>query len=108
MLIGLACILTMVGGNLMAIVQNNVKRMLAYSSIGSAGYVLLAMLAQNDFGRKGLIYYLFAYLFANAGAFAVILYLNTKEYAGESVDDFKGLNKSHPVVAFAMLCFSCR
>jgi len=104
-LIGLACILTMVGGNLMAIVQNNVKRMLAYSSIGSAGYLLLAILAQNDFGRKGLIYYLFAYLFANAGAFAVILYLNTKEYAGEKVDDFKGLNKTHPVVAFAMLVF---
>jgi NADH-quinone oxidoreductase subunit N len=104
-LIGLACILTMVGGNLMAIVQNNVKRMMAYSSIGSAGFLLLAILAQNDFGRKGLIYYLFAYLFANAGVFAVIIYLKSKEYAGEAVDDFKGLNKAHPFTAFAMLVF---
>jgi len=88
-LLGLACVLTMVAGNLMAIVQDNVKRMLAYSSIGSAGFVLLGLLAQNDWGAVGVLYYLFAYLFAITGAFSVVLFLKGKEYGGERVDDFK-------------------
>ena len=104
-LLGLACVLTMVAGNLMAIVQDNVKRMLAYSSIGSAGFVLLGLLAQNAWGATGVLYYLFAYLFAITGAFSVVLFLKGKEYGGERVDDFKGLSRKHPWIAFAMLVF---
>ncbi len=104
-LLGLACVLTMVAGNLMAIVQDNVKRMLAYSSIGSAGFVLLGLLAQNTWGATGVLYYLFAYLFAITGAFSVVLFLKTKEYGGERVDDFRGLSRRHPWIAFAMLVF---
>jgi len=104
-IIGIVSFLTMVGGNLMAIVQKNVKRLLAYASIGSAGYVLLGLLSKNDFSLKGIFYYLFAFLFAIIGIFVVIIYLNKKEYSEEEVDDFKGLNKKHPFISFSMLVF---
>lgn len=97
--------LTMLGGNLMAIVQSNVKRLLAYASIGSAGYVMLGFISKNDFSLKGILYYLLAFLFAIVGIFTIIIYLNKKEYSEEKVDDFKGLNKKHPFLAFSMLIF---
>lgn len=97
--------LTMLGGNLMAIVQNNVKRLLAYASIGSAGYVILGFISKNDFSLKGIFYYLFAFLFAIIGIFSIIIYLNKKEYSEEKIEDFKGLNKKHPFLSFSMLIF---
>lgn len=97
--------LTMLGGNLMAIVQNNVKRLLAYASIGSAGYVMLGFISKNDFSLKGIFYYLLAFLFAMVGIFSIIIYLNKKDYSSEKVDDFKGLNKKNPFLAFSMLIF---
>ncbi len=104
-IIGIVAFFTMVGGNLMAIVQKNVKRLLAYASIGSAGYVLLGLVSKNDFSLKGIFYYLFAFLFAIIGIFTIIIYLNKKEYSEEEVDDFKGLNKKHPFISFSILIF---
>ena len=63
---------TMIGGNLMALVQTNMKRMLAYSSIAQAGYILVGLIAANTYGFQGVLFYSLVYVFANAGAFAIL------------------------------------
>ncbi|HUJ12250.1 MAG TPA: NADH-quinone oxidoreductase subunit N [Thermoanaerobaculia bacterium] len=97
--------LSMILGNLAAITQDNVKRMLAYSSIGHAGYVLLGILSMNDMGLYGVLLYTLVYVFANLGIWATVLMLRRHEYAGERVDDFEGLHKRAPFWAFAMVIF---
>ena len=97
--------LSMILGNLAAITQDNVKRMLAYSSIGHAGYVLLGILSMNQMGLWGVLLYTLVYVFANLGIWATVLMLRRHEYAGERVDDFEGLHKRAPFWAFAMVIF---
>jgi NADH-quinone oxidoreductase subunit N len=97
--------LSMIVGNLAAITQDNVKRMLAYSSIGHAGYVLLGILAVSEMGLRGVLVYSVVYVFATLGIWATVLMLQRHEYAGEKVDDFEGLHKRAPLWAFAMLVF---
>ena len=97
--------LSMILGNLAAITQDNVKRMLAYSSIGHAGYVLLGILSMNAMGLRGVLIYTLVYVFANLGIWATVLMLRRHEYAGERVDDFEGLHKRAPFWAFAMVIF---
>src|SRR5687768_691513 len=80
-------------GNFAAITQDNVKRMLAYSSIGHAGYVLLGIIAMSDMGLYGVLVYSVVYVFATLGIWATVLMLERHEYAGEQVDDFNGLHK---------------
>jgi NADH-quinone oxidoreductase subunit N len=99
--------LTMVIGNVGALMQTNVKRMLGYSSIGHAGYALLGLLAygSKDFGLSSILIYLTAYALMNLGAFGLVVLLEAKGYAGESVDDFNGLARKNPLAAAAMLLF---
>ncbi len=97
--------LSMILGNLAAITQDNVKRMLAYSSIAHAGYVLLGIIALNAFGLSGILVYSVVYVFANLGIWSVVLMLRRHEYAGEPVDDFEGLSRRAPLRAFAMVIF---
>ncbi|MEO8382879.1 MAG: NADH-quinone oxidoreductase subunit N [Acidobacteriota bacterium] len=97
--------LSMVVGNLAAITQDNVKRMLAYSSVGHAGYVLLGVLAANEMGLYGVLVYAVVYVFATLGIWATVLMLERGDYAGEKVDDFNGLNSRAPFWAFAMIVF---
>jgi NADH-quinone oxidoreductase subunit N len=97
--------LSMLVGNLAAITQDNVKRMLAYSSIGHAGYVLLGILSVSEMGLRGVLVYSVVYVFATLGIWATVLMLERNEYAGESVDDFEGLHRRAPFWAFAMLVF---
>jgi NADH-quinone oxidoreductase subunit N len=97
--------LSMILGNLAAITQDNVKRMLAYSSIAHAGYVLLGIIALNSFGLSGILVYSIVYMFANLGIWAIVLMLRRHEYAGERVDDFEGLSRRAPMWAFAMVIF---
>jgi NADH-quinone oxidoreductase subunit N len=98
--------LTMVVGNVGALMQTNVKRLLGYSSIGHAGYALLGLLAYGtDYGLWAILIYLFAYALMNLGAFGLVILLEAKGYAGESVDDFNGLWKKNPWAAGAMLVF---
>jgi NADH-quinone oxidoreductase subunit N len=97
--------LSMVLGNLAAITQDNVKRMLAYSSIAHAGYVLLGIISINVMGLRGILLYSIVYVFANLGIWATVLMLRRHEYAGERVDDFEGLSKRAPLWAFAMVVF---
>src|SRR5438105_14588936 len=97
--------LSMILGNLAAITQDNIKRMLAYSSIGHAGYVLLGILSMNAMGLWGVLLYTLVYVFATLGIWATVLMMRRHEYAGERVEDFEGLHKRAPFWAFAMFIF---
>ncbi len=98
--------LTMVVGNVGALLQANVKRLLGYSSIGHAGYALLGLLAyRSEFGLWAILVYLFAYTLMNLGAFGLVVLLEAKGYATEMVDDFNGLSKKNPWAAAAMTLF---
>jgi NADH-quinone oxidoreductase subunit N len=97
--------LSMILGNLAAITQDNVKRMLAYSSIGHAGYVLLGILSISETGLKGVLVYSVVYVFSTLGIWATVLMLERHEYAGERVEDFEGLHHRAPFQAFAMVIF---
>jgi len=98
--IGIA-ILTMAAGNILALVQTNIKRMLAYSSIAHAGYMLLGIIAGTLEGRQAMMTYMLIYAFMNTGAFAVVILLDK----GEEIKDYDGLAKSRPLVAALMLVF---
>ncbi len=98
-------VLTMILGNLAAIVQTNIKRMLAYSSIAHAGYILVGMVAGTPNGAAGILYYLLAYIFTNLGAFAVVTMVGRKGEANINLDDYRGLGKVHPTLALAMSIF---
>jgi len=97
--------LSMIIGNLAAITQNNVKRMLAYSSIAHAGYALMGIIALSTTGLRGVLIYTLVYVFANLGIWATVLMLRRHAYAGEQVDDFEGLHQRAPFWAFAMFIF---
>jgi NADH-quinone oxidoreductase subunit N len=97
---------TLILGNVAALLQTNVKRLLAYSSIAHAGYALLGVLGfQTEWGLKGILVYLAAYTFMNFGAFALVILLETRGYAAESVSDFNGLAKRNMPAAIVMLIF---
>ncbi|MDQ7782245.1 MAG: NADH-quinone oxidoreductase subunit N [Desulfomonilaceae bacterium] len=97
--------LTMILGNLAAIVQDNIKRMLAYSSIAHAGYILIGMVAGTELGTAGVLYYLLAYTFTNIGAFGVVALVGSKREANVHIDDYRGLAKSNPLLALVMSIF---
>jgi NADH-quinone oxidoreductase subunit N len=105
LLISVVAILTMTVGNWAAVTQTNVKRLLAYSSISHAGYVLLGLAAGTELGVKAGAIYLFIYMFMNMGAWAVIVLLRRNNIAGEEVDDFNGLFFRNPWIAVLMLLF---
>ena len=92
-------------GNLAALTQTNVKRLLAYSSISHVGYILLGLVGRNENGLVGIAYYLFAYVFMTAGAFAVIIVLRQKGLIGEEIDDLNGLYQRSPAAALLLLIF---
>lgn len=98
-------ILSLTVGNLAAISQTNVKRLLAYSSISHAGYMLLGLVAGNQTGIKGIFVYLVVYTFMNLGALLVIVAMRRADILGEDVDDLAGLIHRHPVYAVFMLVF---
>jgi NADH-quinone oxidoreductase subunit N len=104
-LLAVVAVLSMTVGNLAAITQSNVKRLLAYSSISHAGYILLGLVAGNDTGIQGVLVYVLVYTFMNLGAFLVIVALRRKGLPGEDIDDFAGLVHKSPGYAFLMLIF---
>jgi NADH-quinone oxidoreductase subunit N len=104
-LLGIVAALTIVVGNWAAITQENSKRLLAYSSISNAGYLLLALVANNAYGNIGLVIYLIVYTFMNMGAFAVIISLRRKGIIGDNVDDMTGLAQKAPGMAAMMAIF---
>jgi NADH-quinone oxidoreductase subunit N len=104
-LLGLVAAITIMVGNWAAVTQENSKRLLAYSSISNAGYLLLALIADNEFGRIGLIVYLFVYTLMNMGAFGVIISLRRRGIIGDNVDDLTGLGQKAPLMAAMMAIF---
>src|SRR5919205_2039876 len=104
-LLGLVAAITIMVGNWAAVTQENSKRLLAYSSISNAGYLLLGLIASNLYGYIGLIVYLFVYTLMNMGAFGVIISLRRRGIIGDNVDDLTGLAHKAPVMAAMMAIF---
>jgi NADH-quinone oxidoreductase subunit N len=104
-LLGIVAALTIVVGNWAAITQENSKRLLAYSSISNAGYLLLGIIANNAYGNIGLVIYLLVYTLMNMGAFGVIISLRRRGIIGDNVDDMTGLAQKAPGMAAMMGIF---
>ena len=104
LLIGIS-IATMGLGNIVALSQTNIKRMLAYSSIAHAGYALIGIIAGGFNGIVGVMIYMLVYAFMNLGAFGVIILLRSEGFKGDRISDFTGLSKTHPFAAALMLIF---
>lgn len=98
-------IFTMAVGNILAISQSNIKRMLAYSSIAHAGYALIGIIAGTGDGISSVMNYLFIYAFMNIGAFSIVTILKSEGVAGEELSDYEGLAKTHPLASGLMLIF---
>src|SRR5207237_2860945 len=96
-------VMTMTVGNVAAVSQSNVKRMLAYSSIAHAGYLLIGVVAGTSRGITAMLIYLLIYTFMQLGAFAVIVMLRRQDVIGDELKDFSGLAGRRPLAAFAML-----
>jgi NADH-quinone oxidoreductase subunit N len=99
--------LTLIIGNVAAITQHNIKRLLGYSSIAHAGFILIAVAATagSDSGLSAALFYMFAYLFTNLGAFAIVIAMEHKLGEGVLIEDYKGLAKDYPWLALAMTLF---
>jgi NADH-quinone oxidoreductase subunit N len=98
-------IITMTVGNVAAVTQSNLKRMLAYSSIAHAGYLLIGVVAGTERGVTAMLVYLMVYSFMQLGAFAVIVLLRREDVIGDELKDLSGLHVRNPFAAFAMLLF---
>ncbi|MFQ5768487.1 MAG: NADH-quinone oxidoreductase subunit N, partial [Acidobacteriota bacterium] len=115
---------SMVFGNIAALMQENVKRMLAYSSIGHAGYILMGLVAMGEstlgdgagnplsdpaglyrFGAAAVLVYVLVYTFTNVGAFGIIACLHREDRSGERIADFRGLSRRNPLLSLAMMVF---
>ena len=97
--------LTMLVGNVMAVIQDNVKRMLAYSSVAHAGYLLIGLVVATEEAHAALLFYLFVYVFMTLGAFAVVVVLAHRGREAERFDDFAGLAQQRPALAALMVLF---
>ena len=98
-------VVTMVVGNVVALAQKNIKRMLAYSSIAHAGYLLVAVVVSNFEGASAFLFYMFAYTLATIGAFAVVIALSQPGERGLQIDDYAGLWRVRPALSAAMAVF---
>lgn len=103
-LVGLLACLALIIGNVLAIRQSNIKRMLAYSSIAHVGYIMIGMVAMNELGIASVGFYLFAYLFANMGAFGVVAILEDKSGSCQ-IASYAGLSKTSPFLSISMTVF---
>ncbi|MEN6520952.1 MAG: NADH-quinone oxidoreductase subunit N [Armatimonadota bacterium] len=97
--------LTMIVGNVVAIAQDNIKRMLAYSSIAHAGYILVAVASANQLGIQSIPFYLSAYAFMNLGAWAVVTVVTKKGEEATGLHDYSGLFWRNPLLASSMAVF---
>ncbi|HSE32768.1 MAG TPA: NADH-quinone oxidoreductase subunit N [Pyrinomonadaceae bacterium] len=104
-LLAIVAAITIMVGNWAAVTQENSKRLLAYSSISNAGYLLLGLIAGNSYGYVGLVIYLLVYTLMNMGAFGVIISLRRRGMIGDNVDDMTGLGQKAPALAAMMTVF---
>ncbi len=101
----LVSLASMIIGAFAAINQTNIKRMMAYSSIGHVGYALIGLAVGDELGIRGILIYMSIYLFMNIGAFSCILCMRRSDKMVEKISDLAGLSKSHPMTALAMAIF---
>jgi NADH-quinone oxidoreductase subunit N len=104
-LLWVSAVLTMTVGNVVAILQTNVKRMLAYSAIAHAGYILIGIVAHNKAGLGAVLFYLVVYTVMNAGAFCIVLSLSRKGDLRVNLDDYTGLGRKAPLAAASLSIF---
>jgi NADH-quinone oxidoreductase subunit N len=102
--VGILAIVTMTVGNLIAVSQTNIKRMLAYSSIAQAGYILIALPVASQYALAGGIFHILTHAFMKSGAFMIVAAMGAVAI-GERLDDFKGLSRRSPFLAFSMTIF---
>jgi len=105
MVLGVIAVLTMTVGNIAAIAQTNVKRMLAYSSIAHSGYVLIGLVSGGLVGGTGAVFYLMAYVAMNLGAFAIVILLEYKADRGGELKDYAGLGFKYPLIGALLSLF---
>jgi NADH-quinone oxidoreductase subunit N len=96
-------VLSLLVGNIVAIAQTNIKRMLGYSTIGHVGFILLAVFCGNEEGYAAALFYTLTYVVAAAGAFGIIILLSRRGYEAENLTDFNGLNARSPWFALMMM-----
>ena len=104
-LLSTIAVLSMFFGNLGAIIQTNIKRMLAFSSISHAGYILMAVIAKNSLGASSLLFYMLAYAFTTFGIFGIIILLGRKGEENLEIENYSGLAYRHPILALSMTVF---
>ena len=104
-LLCIIAVLSMFVGNLGAIMQTNIERMLAFSSISHAGYLLIAVIAKSSLAGSGLLFYMLAYAFTTFGAFGIIILLGKKEEENLELENYSGLAYKHPILALSMTVF---
>jgi len=104
MLLAATAAISMVLGNCVAIVQQNVKRLLAYSSIAHAGYILVGLIAATQMGATSVLFYVIVYALTNLGAFGVVATLASRA-GGDDIDDFNGMARKAPLLSLLMLVF---
>lgn len=104
-LVAAVAVASLTVGNLAAITQTNVKRLLAYSSIAHSGYILLGIVAGGAVGLQGMAFYLMVYLFMTTGAFALVIVLRRKGLIGDELEDLNGLYQRSPAAAVLLLIF---
>jgi len=98
-------VLSMATGNIIAIAQTNIKRMLAYSTIAHVGFLFLGLIAGTATGFAGSMFYIISYALMSMGAFGMVILLGRYGFEADLLDDFKGLSERSPWFAFVMLCF---
>ncbi|MCB0182121.1 MAG: NADH-quinone oxidoreductase subunit N, partial [Anaerolineae bacterium] len=103
--VAVLAVITMTVGNIAALAQKDVKRMLAYSSIAHAGYILVGVVPGTIEGVQAVLFYLLSYTFMNIGAFAVIAVLERRSQVGSNIKDYAGLATRSPLLALAMMLF---
>lgn len=105
MMLAVISALTMLIGNISALVQKDVKRMLAFSSVAHAGYLLMGLVAANPEGRNGIMFYSASYLFMQIGSFIILSVLERSGQTNHSLESFNGLSKKYPILAALMSIF---
>ena len=105
MLLSIIAVLSMFVGNLGAIMQTNIKRMLAFSSVSHAGYILMAVIAKSSLGSSSMLFYMLTYAFMTFGIFGIIIVLGRKGEENQEIKNYSGLAYKHPVIALSMTIF---
>jgi NADH-quinone oxidoreductase subunit N len=104
-LLSIIAVLSMIVGNLGAIMQTNIKRMLAFSSVSHAGYILMAVIAKSSLGSSSMLFYMLTYAFMTFGVFGIIIILGRKGEENLEIQNYSGLAYKHPVIALSMTIF---